>query len=477
MALSYVIFSAFSLFILSPLFKILLSRWRYRLEAKQRGCGLPPDARECGTLGIMSPFQIFKAIRTSSNLVALMDWHISGRDVHTVRYNNLGEDEIFTRDPENYKAIFITQVDEFDRSYHRIATSEPIVGRGIFNNRGEEWKHSRSLVRPLFNREALSDFDMLEAHVNDFFQQVELSMDLKDNGWTAKKDLQPLFFNLAFGTTMHFLFGDKINPHLEKYPASDSIDIRKHMGKGAAWMMLNVTLGKQHWLLPKRWLRYHGYQARNYLQPFISKALDDHKRGEKETNGNDRNRFIFLRELVKQTQDPVDIENEVLAIRAASVATTAIFISWTVYYLAREQRVFQKLRSIVLSQFGTTPEGITPQGLNSCKYLHQVTKETLRVSSIVPNLSRGAMVDTTLPKGGGKDGNEPIFIPKGTEVRACLYAMSHREDLWGPDVEVFNPERWENHHPGVEYAPFSIGRRKCIGRKSGANIYQRSESY
>lgn len=66
-----------------------------------------------------------------------------------------------------------------------------------------------------------------------------------------------------------------------------------------------------------------------------------------------------------------------------------------------------------------------------------------------------AIVDTVLPKGGGPDGESPLFIPKKTVVQYHVYVMHRRKDLYGDDTEEFRPERWEKIRPGWEYLPFN----------------------
>lgn len=76
---------------------------------------------------------------------------------------------------------------------------------------------------------------------------------------------------------------------------------------------------------------------------------------------------------------------------------------------------------------------------------------------------RSALRDTTLPRGGGPDGLAPIFVPKGGQVLIPLYAMQHRKDIWGEDVEEWKPERWEDRKFGWEFIPFGGGARQCLG--------------
>lgn len=69
--------------------------------------------------------------------------------------------------------------------------------------------------------------------------------------------------------------------------------------------------------------------------------------------------------------------------------------------------------------------------------------------------------------GGGKDGLSPVFVAKGTIVGYNVYAMHRRPDIYGPDAEVFRPERWEdgNLQPRWGYLPFNGGPRICIGQR------------
>lgn len=68
----------------------------------------------------------------------------------------------------------------------------------------------------------------------------------------------------------------------------------------------------------------------------------------------------------------------------------------------------------------------------------------LRLYPPVPTNMRMAVKDTVLPKGGGPDGQSPLFVPKGTGVRWSLHSLQRRKDLFGEDAVEFRPERWEN---------------------------------
>lgn len=89
----------------------------------------------------------------------------------------------------------------------------------------------------------------------------------------------------------------------------------------------------------------------------------------------------------------------------------------------------------------------------------------LRLHPVFPQMNRVALNDTTLPVGGGSDGSSPIHIPAGTMFDTSWYVLHRLSSIWGPDAEIFKPERWNTFKPGAwEYVPFGGGPRGCVGR-------------
>lgn len=90
----------------------------------------------------------------------------------------------------------------------------------------------------------------------------------------------------------------------------------------------------------------------------------------------------------------------------------------------------------------------------------------MRVNTIVPIILRNASKDTTLPVGGGKDRLSPIFVKAGQRIFGNVATMHLREDIWGADAALWNPDRWASARPSAwEYIPFYGGARVCLGRK------------
>lgn len=169
----------------------------------------------------------------------------------------------------------------------------------------------------------------------------------------------------------------------------------------------------------------------------------------------DLDRYVFFEALAKQTRDPIELRVQVMNILLAGRDTTASLLGFTILRLARDAERYRKLREIVLEEFGTfnEPENITFMHIKNCKYLQWVLNETLRLYPLVPWNFRVANKDTTLPRGGGKDGKSKVFVKKGTVVEYSVFALHRRKELWGEDADEFKPERWEGRKGGWDYLP------------------------
>ena len=77
------------------------------------------------------------------------------------------------------------------------------------------------------------------------------------------------------------------------------------------------------------------------------------------------------------------------------------------------------------------------------------------------------MKTTVLPKGGGPDGLSPILVRRGELVVFSQYVNSRRKNIYGPDADLFRPERWEGRDAnqyGWAFFPFNGGPRACLGQ-------------
>ena len=127
----------------------------------------------------------------------------------------------------------------------------------------------------------------------------------------------------------------------------------------------------------------------------------------------------------------------------------------------------QKLREEIGSvmQAGGHP---TREDIRRMPYLASILKESLRLFPPVPLNNRTATKTTILPYGGGPDGKSPILVRKGELVVFSQYVEARRKNIFGPDADIFRPERWDtldgSDQFGGAYFPFNRGPRACLGQ-------------
>lgn len=207
-----------------------------------------------------------------------------------------------------------------------------------------------------------------------------------------------------------------------------------------------------------------------FINIYVQEALQLSQEGPEAKSKSDAG-YTFLHELVSHTRDPKVLRDQLVAVLLAGRDTTASSLSWTIYELARHPEVVKKLRAEILSVVGPdrTP---TYADLKSMKYLQNIMNEALRLYPVVPFNVRFAFKDTTLPRGGGADGSQPLAVLKDTAIGYATLVMQRRPDLYPAPSETFrpadefSPERWSVWQPKPwQYIPFNGGPRICIGQQ------------
>ena len=161
-----------------------------------------------------------------------------------------------------------------------------------------------------------------------------------------------------------------------------------------------------------------------------------------------------------------NLADQLMTFLAAGHETTASALAWMMYILAKHPAVQTRLRAEIranLPSLSDESQTATAAQVDRLPYLNAVINETLRFIPPVPGTSRDARRTTTLAG---------YTIPKGTRVFIVPWGVNTSYELWGPDAETFNPERWlkegQANVGGAEsnysFLTFLHGQRSCIGR-------------
>lgn len=222
-----------------------------------------------------------------------------------------------------------------------------------------------------------------------------------------------------------------------------------------------------------------------FVSPFIARTLSLSPDELDKLSQADSKDLTFLHQLARTTRDAKVIRDQLMAVLIAGRDTTAATLSWTIYELARQPRVWARLRADVLNTVGRY-NAPSYEDLKGLTFLTHTLNETLRMYPAVPYNLRAALQDTTLP---GREGQPDIGVLKGDIVIYSTLAMQRRRDLypqeWATaaveekgrglavddevgglaDPGVFCPERWERWTPKAwTYVPFNGGPRICVGQ-------------
>lgn len=145
-----------------------------------------------------------------------------------------------------------------------------------------------------------------------------------------------------------------------------------------------------------------------------------------------------------------EIRDQLLTILLAGHETSAVAVSWGVYYLCREPAVLSRLREEI-DALGVDPGA---DALARLPYLQAVASESLRIEPIVSDVLRRCKAPLKVG---------PWTVPEGQLVAVMICAILEDPRVF-EQPERFMPERFlgKTYHAG-EFLPFGGGQRRCLG--------------
>lgn len=405
---------------------------------------------------------------------------------------------IFTVDPTNIKAVLTGQFADYGKGERFHSEWREFLGDSIFATDGELWARSRALIRPMFARERIVDTSMFETHVDKLLDLLSPEANGAKGGGGGggvggAVDVGPLFFRLTLDAATDHLLGQPVNSLDD--PATTFAEAFGYVLHRQA---LLFRAGPVSPLLSRKKFRENLRKMDDFMRPFIAHALSlSAEELEKQVSKKE----TFLHALARFTRDPTVLRDQIVSVLLAGRDTTAATLSFCVFELSRHPDVVQRLRNEMDAHLpGGLAGGQKPTyaHLKEMKYLTAVLNETMRLYPVVPFNVRHSLVDTTLPRGGGHDGNAPIGVPADTRIVYSTMALQRRKDLYpssptysspppssssSPDEKtntygadafvdpsLFNPSRWlpneGNWQPRPwHFIPFNGGPRICLGQQ------------
>ncbi|KAI6122897.1 cytochrome P450 [Pisolithus croceorrhizus] len=467
---------------------VLYTYLRDKREAARRGAVLAPRVKSRWPGGFDTLLSVVRGFRKGPIGSPFDQYCQEYGPIVNVRI--MFGDRIFTTEPEHIKAILATQFNSFEKGAVLRDQLNALLGTGVFNSDGETWKFHRSMTRPFFSKDRISHFDIFEKHAEDTINQAKARL---QEGYPV--DFQDMAGRFTLDSATEFLFGksvDSLSAGLvypknalpgknEEYTNHPSNLFARALSEAQSQAVFRSRFGAV-WRLAEFWsdrIQKHMEVCHGFIDPILKDALElkrsikerEQSTGQVSPEGKGFLEDTLLGHLVSCTEDRTVIRDEIVNILIAARDTTASTLTFLVYMLSQRPDVLRRLRAEVLSSVGSSRRP-TYDDVREMKYMRAVINETLRLYASVPFNVRTSIEAAVWP---GVNGGPPIYIPPNTRVPFSVFLMQRRKDLWGPDANIFDPDRFIDErlkyltsNPSI-FLPFNAGPRICLGQQFAYN--------
>ncbi|KAG7105368.1 Cytochrome 94A1 like protein [Verticillium longisporum] len=360
---------------------------------------------------------------------------------------------VIISDPKNLEYVFKHE-GIFAKGSFVKERSWDLFGNGIINADGDLWKVQRKAGLSFLSTANLKILTQI-ALPRYLAQSVA---HLKSQCGGAVVDLQAVFHEI---TTL--LMGDMAY-NMEMHADDEFSKAFDHASGATAerfqnplWFIMEIFFGST--------LRKNLQIVKSYGAKMVDNAVRDRESASKSFTGGsgtgivDKSQHIegsLIQSFLDAIGDKKMVADAALNYLSAGRDTTAQALTWTFYLLMRHPDVLAKVRQEVRRPVDDDRD------LADLPYTHAVFNEALRLYPPIPFEIKQAIEHTTLPDG--------TFLPKGSVVVWCTWAMNRSYTTWGADADDFRPERWLEdgkvaNRSAAEFPVFNGGPRTCLGKR------------
>uniref|UniRef100_A0A914VYX4 Cytochrome P450 n=1 Tax=Plectus sambesii TaxID=2011161 RepID=A0A914VYX4_9BILA len=404
-----------------------------------------------------------------------------------------GNKTIVTSDLEILQDIFVRKFENFyARKTNPVIPNNPDKHPRVnmFNARGLRWKRLRTITNPTFSASKLKAMEpTMQDSIRALMHQLEQKVD-------EPFDVYPLIQELTLDVIERTAFGKKEtqfgqgpNPFIEvlrKFfnppPITDGY-MTSFFASTCEFLAFTTYIFKALILLHPS--QFRGFKAiLDRLEPTVLARRQEHATA---TDGNHTDFIdLFLNaeaddEDIKRMADEryQDIERKHMKVDkkltipeivgqcfvflVAGYDTTANTLAYLSYNLAVNDDAQNKLIAEI-DDFLPTEDDITYESVQNLTYLDWCMKENLRMNPLA------SFANQRLCMKGCTVGEQKLQVEEGVVVQANVWSIHYNKKIWGEDVDIFRPERFdpetlsEPRHP-LAWQPFGAGPRICIGMR------------
>lgn len=211
------------------------------------------------------------------------------------------------------------------------------------------------MLRPAFNKQQYSDFAFYEGDIDQLLRAIPA------DGSTI--DLAPLFYKHALTLASRLLFDEPMATLNPDFAASSHrfIEAFDRVNRGNE---RRILMGRLLPLMPRDRDYEAGCQViHEYGDNIVQRALAYRKSWTSSgvaEGGSDkpRDRYVFLQELAKEIDDPLELRNHLIGMLLVGSETTASLLSSCLGLLSGRPQLWARLRKEALDLGIPTSEGV-----------------------------------------------------------------------------------------------------------------------
>ena len=247
-----------------------------------------------------------------------------------------------------------------------------------------------------------NDLAAMEVHVQRLIERTKI-ISISNRGGTLKVDLQDLFLRLSVDFATECLFGKSTDSLLAKSPnqvtSKSDVDLTEAINVSLQCLAERTRYNDFYWMVGGRKFKRACRIVHSFVDANVYKAMQVEKEFPLPTDNNripvslgrmpnswplgreppaQTVNTSFLEALTKQKENAQVIRDQLLNLLVASRDTTANFLAWIFYVIARDKRVFNILRQEVVERLGEGINAKKPaaEDLNQMIYLKWVLNES-----------------------------------------------------------------------------------------------------
>jgi cytochrome P450 len=316
----------------------------------------------------------------------------------------------------------------------------PSLGNGLLTAEGDDWRMQRKLVAPTFAPPAVAELAPLMA------EEAERRAALFP-ATAARVDLAAVATETTMAIISRALFSGDARLL--------SRDAGKHITRlvlAAGEPRLLRLLGLEEFDFSPRMAAVRA--SRGWLRRTLGAIVD-----ERGPDGGADDFFgglmrSFYASLPPDEARELAIDNAV-TFYAAGHETTAVALAWSVYLLAAQPELQERVRAEALAALPGDPGTLADR----LPLLRAFLDETLRLYPPAAQIVREAIA---------ADDVEGVAVKKGDHIIVYPWAVHRHRQLWG-NPDAFDIERFgEASKPAIDrfqYLPFGAGPRICVGMR------------